>query len=291
MRLKSYIKYLISSLILLLLWSSFSAISLATSADSDTPNIASPSAVLMDARTGIVLWERNMNERRYPASTTKVMTAIVVLEHFELSDTITITSDSVEMVSPWHSTAGLVPGENISIEQALYLIMVVSGNEVAYALAKHVSSTIDEFAVLMNDTARRIGLTDTNFTNPSGAHDDNQFTTAHDLALLGRYAMQDDFFRLIAGTATYVLPPTNIHSESRTYRTTNSLLTQNMPRYFFRDTTGIKTGFTTPAGRCLIASARRGDFELITVVMGGGLAQNGSDERFLDTIELFRVRI
>ena len=188
------------------------------------PVIHSPAVILIESGTGRVLYERNMHERRYPASITKVMTAIIVLEELELDEIITISSEVVDTIRPGYASASLLEGEELTAYQLLNLIMVVSANDAANALAKHISGSIEEFAVLMTTRARELGMNNTNFMNPSGLHHANHYSTAYDLALLGIYALQNSTLRRISGTPLFVLPATNMTETPRNFHNTNLLL-------------------------------------------------------------------
>ena len=288
---KSFFSNLIVCLLLLLslniVFSSF------VNADEESlPDISSPSALLMDYSSGKILYEKNINEKRYPASLTKIMTAIIVLENCELSDTATVSYDAVMSLSSGYVTANLQVGEELTVEQLLYVLMVGSSNDAAIVLAEHVSGSVENFATLMNEKAKELGCRSTNFVNPNGAHDENHYSTAYDLALIAKYAMQNDTFRTLVSTTFYTLPTTNKYDrEDRIFRTTNSLLhldtSDRADNYYYQYATGIKTGFTTPAGNCLIASANKNNLELITVVLGAGQTKDGLSQRYLDTLSLF----
>ena len=288
---KSFFSNLIVCLLLLLslniVFSSF------VNADEESlPDISSPSALLMDYSSGKILYEKNINEKRYSASLTKIMTAIIVLENCELSDTATVSYDAVMSLSSGYVTANLQVGEELTVEQLLYVLMVGSSNDAAIVLAEHVSGSVENFATLMNEKAKELGCTSTNFVNPNGAHDENHYSTAYDLALIAKYAMQNDTFRTLVSTTFYTLPTTNKYDrEDRIFRTTNSLLqldnSDRADNYYYKYATGIKTGFTTPAGNCLIASANKNNLELITVVLGAGQTKDGLSQRYLDTLSLF----
>lgn len=260
--------------------------------DESIPSIASPSAILMDLKSGKTLYEKDIDKKMYPASLTKVMTAVIVLENCDLNDIATVSYDAVMSLSSGYVTANLQIGEELTVEQLLYVLMVGSSNDAAIVLAEHVSGSVDEFSKLMNEKAKEIGCTSTNFVNPNGAHDENHYSTAHDLALIAKYAMQNETFRTLVSTTSYKLPITNKYEkEDRLFTTTNALLIVNnntrADNYYYKYATGIKTGFTTPAGNCLIASANKGDLELLTVVLGSGQTKEGLSQRYLDTINLF----
>lgn len=260
--------------------------------DSSTPNISVPSALLMDSASGKILYEKNINEKRYPASLTKIMTAIIVLENCELSDIATVSYDAVMTLSSGYVTANLQEGEELTVEQLLYVLMVGSSNDAAIVLAEHVAGSIENFSNLMNEKAKELGCTSTNFVNPNGVHDENHYTTAYDLSIIARYAMKNETFRTLVSTTSYKLPVTNKYDrEDRIFRTTNLLLlldnSNRADNYYYKYATGIKTGFTTPAGDCLIACANKDGLELITVVLGGKQTNDGLSQRYLDTISLF----
>ena len=250
-----------------------------------TINIESPVALLMDSSTGKILYEKNINDKMYPASLTKVMTAIIVLENCNLSDTATVSQNAVNSISYGYVTANLKVGEELTIEQLLYLLMVGSCNDAAIVLAEHVSGSVDNFSVLMNEKAKSLGCTSTNFVNPNGMHDENHYSTAYDLSLISKYAMDNETFRTIVSTTYYKLPITNKYNkEDRFFTTTNELLAGD---YRYKYATGIKTGFTTPAKNCLTASALKNNLELITVVLGSDKTSDGLSQRYLDTTSLF----
>lgn len=290
MRIKSSKKFCICLFLLFLLSAVFSHF---VNANEDiAPDISSPAALLMDSSSGKVLYEKNMNEKRYPASLTKVMTAVVVLESCNLEDTATVSYDAVMSLSSGYVTANLQIGEELTVEQLLYVLMVGSSNDAAIVLAEHVSGSVESFSELMNQKAKELGCTSTNFVNPNGVHDENHYSTAYDLAIIARYAMENETFRTLVSTTSYKLPITNKYDrEDRFFRTTNSLLiVSNNDRpdnYYYKYATGIKTGFTTPAGNCLIASADKNGLELITVVLGSDQTSEGLSERYIDTKTLF----
>jgi len=258
----------------------------------NVPNIESPAAILMDLNTGKILYEKNINKKMYPASLTKVMTAILALENCNLNEVATVSYDAVMSIASGYVTANLQIGEEVTVEQLLYVLMVGSANDSAVVLAEHISGSVEDFADLMNEKAKEIGCTSTNFLNPYGAHDENHYSTAYDLALMAKYAMQNETFRTLVSTTSYKLPITNKYEkEDRLFTTTNALLmVSNNTRadnYYYKYATGIKTGFTTPAKNCLIASANKGNLELLTVVLGAGQNDEGLSNRYLDTINLF----
>ena len=276
----------------ILLSFNFVLISNVNASEEDIPNIESPAAMLMDLNTGKILYEKNINDKMYPASLTKVLTAILTLENCELNEVATVSYDAVMSISSGYVTANLQIGEEVTVEQLLSVLLVGSANDAAVVLAEHISGSVEDFADLMNEKAKEIGCTSSNFLNPYGAHDENHYSTAYDLAIISKYAMQNETFRTLVSTTSYKLPITNKYEkEDRLFTTTNALLMVNnntrADNYYYKYATGIKTGFTTPAKNCLIASANKGNLELLTVVLGAGQNDQGLSNRYLDTINLF----
>lgn len=261
-------------------------------ADSEVPSIDSPSALLMDLDSGKILYEKNIYEKMYPASLTKIMTAILVIENCDLSANVEVSYDAVMSVEYGYVTANLQIGEVLTVEQLLNILLVGSANDAAIVLAEHVSGSVEEFANLMNEKAKEIGCTSTHFVNPNGIHDEDHYSTAYDLALISKYAMKNETFKSIVSKTSYSLPATNKYEkEDRFFTTTNALLmTSNNGRadnYYYKYATGVKTGFTTPAQNCLVASADKSGFELLVVILGAGQTSDGLSARYLDTIKLF----
>ncbi|MDY3928600.1 MAG: D-alanyl-D-alanine carboxypeptidase family protein [Clostridia bacterium] len=223
---------------------------------------------LTDLKSDKVLYERNSDERLYPASTTKIMTAILTLENADLTQTVTAQSEAIAPITNKHSHMGILVGEELTVEQLLYGLLVYSANDAANVLAVHIAGSIDTFAQMMNDKAAELGATGTHFVNPHGFHDDNHYTTAHDLAVMAKYAMQNEKFREIVKTDMYIIEPTNKYHETRYLSNTNHLVSRKrQANYFYSKAIGIKTGYTDEAGSCLVAAAEDGDTQLLSVVM------------------------
>ena len=287
MKIRFVKKFLVVFFVILILFSFLTPFSNANNLE-----IYSPSALLMDFTTGKILYDKNMDEKRYPASLTKVMTAIIVLENCDLKDIVTISYDAVMSLSSGYVTANLQIGEKFTVEQLLYVLMIGSSNDAALALAEHISGSVEEFSKLMNKKAKELGCNSTNFVNPNGVHDKNHYSTAYDLAIIAKYAMNNELFRTIVSTTSYRLPATDKYKrEDRLFTTTNQLLMLNNnsrnDNYYYKYATGIKTGFTTPAGNCLVASANKNGLQLIAVVLGSGQTKSGLSARYIDTINLF----
>lgn len=255
-------------------------------------SIYSSNCILMEASTGRILYAKDAQEVVFPASTTKIMTAILTLENCELTDIATVSHDAIFSVPASYSHASLKEGEELTIEQLLNVLLIPSANDAANVLAEHISGSVDDFAVLMNEKAKEIGCLNTHFVNPNGVHNEEHTTTAYDLALMGRYAMQNSTFRSIVKKTRYTLPATNKYDKTdRIFNTTNDLLRENnstaKDNYYYEYATGIKTGYTTDAGSCIVASAKKDNMEVIAVVLGGGTTKDGLSERNLDCIALF----
>lgn len=255
-------------------------------------SIYSSNCILMEASTGRILYAKDAQEIVFPASTTKIMTAILTLENCELTDIATVSHDAIFSVPASYSHASLKEGEELTIEQLLNVLLIPSANDAANVLAEHISGSVDDFAVLMNEKAKEIGCLNTHFVNPNGVHNEEHTTTAYDLALMGRYAMQNSTFRSIVKKTRCSLPTTNKYDKTdRIFNTTNDLLRENnstaKDNYYYEYATGIKTGYTTDAGSCIVASAKKDNMEVIAVVLGGGTTKDGLSERNLDCIALF----
>lgn len=258
----------------------------------DNLEIYAPSAILMDSSSGKILYEKNIHEKMYPASLTKILTAIMVLENCNLEEICTVSYDAVMSIEYGYVSANLQIGEQLTVEQLLNLIMVASSNDASVVLAEHVSGSSENFVELMNQKAMEIGCLNTHFTNPSGIHDENHYSTAYDLALIGKYAMKNETFRNLSKKTFYQLPATNKHENNdRLFTTTNELLISNnnnrSDNYYYKYATGMKTGFTTPAGNCLMASCTKDGFSFISVVLHDGLTRDGLNARYIDTKNLF----
>ena len=197
-------------------------------ADFNSIELHSDYLLLMEKNSGDILYEKNGFAKMYPASTTKILTAILVLENCYLNEIVTVSQSSISAVPPTYSISGLQAGEKLRIEDLLYILLIPSSNDVANLLAEHTSGSIPAFADIMNKKAKEIGLKGSHFTNPSGVHDDELYTTAYDLALLARYAMNNEKFMEIVKTPSYTIPSTETHlEEDRTYHNSNLLLSHD----------------------------------------------------------------
>ncbi|MGI6205805.1 MAG: D-alanyl-D-alanine carboxypeptidase family protein [Anaerovoracaceae bacterium] len=243
----------------------------ASAAVTTIPETGAQSAVLIDANTGEVLFDKSMDMTEYPASTTKIMTALLAIENLPLDEVVTVGVDATQVEG---SNLELKAGEQLTVEQLLYGMMLKSANDMAVALADAVAGSVEDFAVLMNERAEEIGCTNTHFVTPNGLPNDQHVTTAHDLALIASEAMKNEEFAKIVKTKTYTIPATNM-SEARKVTNSNQLLTgdgtvtvDGVERsYYYEGIKGIKTGYTNAAQACLVADAERDGLDLISVTM------------------------
>ncbi len=245
-------------------------------------DLSCSSAILIEAESGRVLYEKNADTRSYPASTTKILTVLLALTMGDLSQDCYV-SDIAMMIPDDSSRIGLQAGEIVNMEDLLYATMVVSGNDGANVIAEAVGGTIPEFVALMNRAASAFGCTSSNFANPHGYHDENHYTTARDMAIIARTAMQNSTFRLIANRKSYTMPADNVARE-RNLNSTNKLInrSENHEDLFYSYANGIKTGQHSAAGYCLVASAVKDGVQLISVVFNSSSDSN----RYRDTIKL-----
>lgn len=240
------------------------------------PSISSDAAILIDANTGQILFEKNIHEPMYPASTTKIMTGILALESGKLDDIVTVDNKTPYEISGSH--IALEPGEIISFNDLLHALLIESANDAAAVIAKHISGSTSEFAKLMNDKAKEVGAKNTHFVNPHGLHNKEHTTTAYDLAKIAQYAMKNDDFRSLVKKYKYTINETNKKDVKRYLKSSNKMLyatgTNNKINVNGRSvdikyagSNGVKTGYTPEAQNCLVTSAVRGNQELISVVL------------------------
>lgn len=251
-------------------------------------SIKSSAAIVMEATTGKIIYSKNGNAIKYPASTTKILTAIIAIEQSSLNDMALVSEYAVTSIPSGYTNANIQVGETLSIKDLLYALMLASANEAAVVIAEHISGSNSEFAELMNKKAIEIGCKNTHFVNANGMHNKSHYTTAYDMALITQYAMKNKTFRQIVSTTSYTLPATKVYPyNSRTFTNTNSLIIvnkNNVPNnFYYPSAIGVKTGFTSPAGNCLVSAANNNGLEFITVILGA----KAKDIRYIDTINLF----
>ncbi len=237
------------------------------------PDITAPGAVLIEMDTGRVLFDQNAHQPAYPASTTKIMTALLAIEHLDMDQVIPVPED----MGPANGAAMyLLPGESFTVRELVDSLMVKSANDAAVLLARTISGSVESFAELMNQRAAELGARNTHFTNPNGLPEDSHMTTPYDLAVISRHAMQDPLFREIAAQVRVTLDETEQTPEKRYFRTSNRFM-WSQALISYRDelipikydvVDGIKTGWTRQANQCLVSSGEVGGIRVIAVVLG-----------------------
>lgn len=258
----------------------------AASYDSEHPEDLSPdqlaavSAILIEESTGMVIFEKNADQLMFPASTTKIMTALLCLLSGNLDDTVTVSANAIYSTPEGSSKLGVREGEEIVVRDLLYGTMITSGNDGANVIAEYIGGSIPAFVDLMNQAAAVYGMTNTHFSNPHGFQDEYHYTTVRDMATLAREAMKNDTFRDIAKTTSYNMPKTN----QQRARTVSLSHDYRLPDYreYYGNATGIKTGTTSNAGYCFVGSASKDGVDLISVVF-----YSGYYDRWRDTRKLF----
>ena len=259
------------------------------------PNIQAKAALLVDRETGAVLYEKNKDQELYPASLTKIMTALLVLEAVDqgsltLDQEITASASAFSTLSSDGSSANIKAGETLTVENLLYCMLVVSANEACTILAEAVAGSVDGFVTMMNDKAQALGCRHTHFVNPTGLHDSQHYTSAWDLYLITREALTHDRFMTICDTAQITIPATNLSAERTLYTTNYLLSTWRALGYRNKNAHGIKTGSTSDAGHCLVSSAAKGSLSFLSVVLGAErVVSNGRADvqSFSETTRLF----
>lgn len=246
------------------------------------PGLTSDAAVIMDAKSGVVLYDLAMDEMRYPASITKVMTAYLGILNGNLADTVTIDEEAASYAVAGSANQRTKVGEVFTLEELLYGTMLASANDMATAIGVHIGGgSIETFAGMMNAKAAELGCTGTNFVNACGMPNDNHYTTAHDMALIFRAAIQNETFRKIINTHSYTIPPTNLTDSERSFANHDPLLTN--PEYAYPGIIGGKTGNTDAAGQTLVNAVNRNGMEYIVVTMHAPSAPDAAS----DHIKLF----
>lgn len=247
----------------------------------DTPKVNSSAAILMEAETGAILYQKNQDDKHYPASITKILTTLVALENADLDDKIKFKKKVLDAVEQDSSRIGVEPKEEISLEDCLYAVMLASANDVSAGVADNVGGSVKKFAAMMNEKADELGCKNSHFVNPHGLHSKNHYTTAYDMALITQAAIQNEDFCEIASSLTHTIPKTKKTVEKR-YLSNHHKMLQDT-EYHYDGIEYGKTGYTTKAGNTLVSVAKKGDLELICVV----LEAEGYQNAYKDTKKLF----
>lgn len=261
------------------------------------PETASPSIIVMEVNTGTVLYEKNSHEQHYPASITKIMTTLLALENSSMDEVVTFSDDSINKTEG--SGISRDYGEQQTMEQCLYAVMLESANECAYAVAEHVGTQLggdyNTFIDLMNERAEELGCTDTHFHNANGLPDEEHWTSAYDMALIACEAYKNETFRSITGTGSYTIPPTNKHDVETPLHNHHKMLYPNgTAKYLYDYCTGGKTGYTTAANNTLVTYAEKDGMTLVCVIMNTDSPNHWTDTRtlldyYFDNFQIFNI--
>lgn len=236
------------------------------------PNIYSESGIVMDMDSGAILYAKKIDDQHYPASITKVLTALVALENSQMTDRVTFTQECIDFLEYGDAHIGMKVGEEISMEDAMYGMLLASANEVSYAIANSVNGGYDNFIHMMNEKVAELGGTNSHFVNANGLHNDEHYTSARDMALIGSAAFEYEEFRKITGTRQYTIEPTALTNEPRTFQQNHKMLFQGN-RNYYEYCVGGKTGYTDQALTTLVTFAQKDGKNLVAVTLrvhGGG---------------------
>ena len=259
------------------------------------PSIATPSAIVIEINSGAVLYEKNSDQVSYPASITKILTTLLALENSELDEVVTFSDDAINYNQGDTSHIARDYGEQMTMKECLYAVMLESANECAYAVAEHVGQKLggnyQTFIDLMNERAKELGCTNTHFTNANGLPDENHWTSARDMALISAEAYKNENFRIIVGTRSYRIPPTNKHSEITPLNNHHAMISNYKTRqHLYEYCTGGKTGYTNAAGATLVSYAEKDGLALVCVVMrtNGGVYYQDTRNMFEHCFQNFQ---
>ena len=249
------------------------------------PIVYGDSAIVMDMDSGAIVYGKQIDKRHYPASITKLLTALVALENSQLTDEVLFSDDSVSFLEYGDAHIGMTPGEIISMEDAYYGMLLASANEVSYAVAENVGRLMggdyNTFIQKMNDRSAELGCTGSHWMNANGLHDENHYTTAHDMALITSAVYQYDEYREVVQTLSHTIPPTNLVNESRTFQQNHKMLWPKNDNYY-EYCTGGKTGYTDQARTTLVTTADNGNLRLAAVVL-----YDFGNDAYIDTRAMF----
>lgn len=246
------------------------------------PAIGAQAAILMDANTGSILYAKNIHEQLYPASITKLLTTYIAIEECELDEMVTFSEDAVYSIKWWEdANMGVYAGSSLTMEEVLYGILVGSANEAAYAVAEHISGNLENFATLMNKTAKELGCKNSNFITPNGIHDENHYTSAYDMALIAKAFFANDTLAKMSSTSRFDVPVTETQTREGLILNAKSLLLPGKT-YAYEPLIGTKTGYTDYARQTLVSCAEKNGMKLICVIL-----KEEAPAQYTDTIELF----
>lgn len=243
------------------------------------PRISAQAAILMDANTGVILYAKNIDEKLYPASTTKILTCLLAIENGNLDDMVEFSREAVFSVPKGGSNMGMDEGESITLEECLYGILVASANEVSNAVAEHIGGSIDDFVSMMNEKAEALGCKNSHFANANGLFDENHYTTAYDLATIARAFFQNELLSKISNTVRYHFEPSQTQPDDFYTRTKHQLVNGEIA---YEGIVGGKTGYVDQSRQTLVTCAEQNGMKMICVVL-----KEESPNQFTDTVELF----
>lgn len=243
--------------------------------------ISAEGGIVMDARSGAVLYGKNIHTPYFPASITKILTALIVLENCNLDEVVTFSRNAVFNVEAGSTSAGMDVGDQMTVRDCLYALVLRSANEVANALAEHTAGSIEAFAEMMNQKAASLGCTDSHFNNPSGLNDPNHYTSAYDMALIAQAAFSNEAFVAIDSTLYYDLPPSKRNPDGFRIYPGHRMMKKNAKEYY-PGIIGGKTGYTSLAGNTLVTCAERNDMKLVAVVLNGHQTHYADTKALLD---------
>lgn len=242
------------------------------------PAVSAQSAIVLEANTGVILYAKNIDEKAYPASTTKLMTCLIAAENAKMDELVTFSYDAVFSIEQGSSNIGIDAGQAMTMEESLYGILTASANEVANGVAEHVGGSMGDFVSMMNEKAKELGCKNTHFMNAHGLYDDNHYTTAYDLALIAQAFFRNEQLSKIGNTASYHFQPTATQPDDFIVRNKHKLITGEIKCEGIK---GGKTGYTDEARQTLVTCAERNGMKLICVVM-----KEESPDQFNDTVTL-----
>ena len=246
------------------------------------PSIGAQAAILMDANTGSILYAKNIHEKLYPASITKLLTTYIAVSHCDSDELITFSPEAVNSIKWWEdANMGVNPGTQLPLKDVLSGILIGSANEAAYAVAQHISGDIKSFSVLMNETAASLGCENSNFITPNGIHDENHYTTAYDMALIAKAFFSNDLLTELSSTLNYKVPVNSTQPNDSLVLTAKSQLLPGKT-YAYDYLVGTKTGYTSSARQTLVSCAVKDGMKLICVIL-----KEENPYQFTDTIDLF----
>ena len=250
----------------------------------DEISVDSKAALIVEINTGKIIYEKNKDDKNYPASVTKILTAILTIENCDLDETVTVSENSISHIPSGYVTTPLYVGEEIKVKDLLYALMLKSANDAAYVLAEYVGGSVEKFSDMMNEKAKELGCENSHFVNPNGIHNPEHYTTAYDMYLISDYAMKNETFAEIVSTYKYIIPATNKYANNNRIMMNTNLFINPSNSYYNKNVKGIKTGTTIQAGNCLITDSEENGLEFITVVLGA----ETSDSKFSETKEMIQ---